>query len=465
VRIQELLAQPKLAGKPTALARTGLAKSTNIAGIQIDTASMRSIETGNYVPYTFKIVQDSIEKQTVPKNYMLTIVNDSLEIQHLVAYNVLSPGVYDMENIQLERVYGDELRVQFNKCSNLDEGSSSHEVCTMRTCNGMIDGAAVNHGVGDECNASQKAGLFCVTVWLPISISPGPCSSGGGNPPDGGCNPPVDPDLGNAGGGGGGGGAPVNPPSDIPEDDKVFVGIVPNDGLIPPEIIQDPKCNEVAIFVSHPQVKPKLDELRGNLNMRSETGYLFESGLGSDYTSTYLDNTTNNGTSLNLPVTTDDTEGAAHVHMNNYDTPVIHPVTGLPAILETKPIKIQSPQDTSWLLSAAVASIDVNRAEHINELKIQKKFNIVVNNRGMYMIKYEGNIQSLPSNFDGRDLDLVEKFKLAIDEDLEAGYLRFLKDELAIYNIGLYQIKRNGDIYRITLDENNTKVKEKCHDE
>jgi len=245
----------------------------------------------------------------------------------------------------------------------------------------------------------------------------------------------------------------------------VFVGIVPNDGLIPPEIIQDPKCNEVAIFVSHPQVKPKLDELRGNLNMRSETGYLFESGLGSDYTSTYLDNTTNNGTSLNLPVTTDDTEGAAHVHMNNYDTPVIHPVTGLPAILETKPIKIQSPQDTSWLLSAAVASIDVNRAEHINELKIQKKFNIVVNNRGMYMIKYEGNIQSLPSNFDGRDLDLVEKFKLAIDEDLEAGYLRFLKDELAIYNIGLYQIKRNGDIYRITLDENNTKVKEKCHDE
>jgi len=62
VRIQELLAQPKFAGKLTALACTELAKSTKLVHVQIGTAGLRFIWTDDYISYTFNVVQDSPEK-------------------------------------------------------------------------------------------------------------------------------------------------------------------------------------------------------------------------------------------------------------------------------------------------------------------------------------------------------------------------------------------------------------------
>ena len=313
-------------------------------------------------------------------------------------------------------------------------------------------GSCARTGTCDQCS-------LCVTTTVGYTltyIDLGDSTTGGGTPAHGDGSSPIQ-------GGNGGTGAAGSDDDFAINDGIIDAGDDLNVG-IDPEIIEDPRCDQVAQLVGNSYVKPKLDSLRQNLNMRTETGYSFESNLTGQYTSMYLDATENNGNTLNLPGIIDDTEGVAHVHVNNYNISSTHPQTGEAITVNIKPIKIQSPQDTSWLLSAVIASADINREARINELRIQKKFNIVVNYSGMYMIKYEGNIQMLPRNFNGRDTALVEQYKLAIEQDLEGGYLRFLKEELGINNIGLYQIKRNGDVFRISLDENNKTIKTKCHD-
>lgn len=228
VSINDLLANPNLAVKLTSLATTSLAKSTNLAGIQIDTTDIRAIETDNYVSYTFQIVQDSVEKQTVLKNYMLTIINDTIEVQHLVNYNVVHPGMYDMDNIQLERVYGDELRGQFAKCQG-DTTTEwfSYQDCYVVPCRGENSaGNRENHGMNDNCQApaAYQPYINCVTRWISYTISE-PCSGGGGGA--------------NTDGSGSGGGVPiVNPPNDYDDnqDDQFYIGMNPNDGLAPIEL-------------------------------------------------------------------------------------------------------------------------------------------------------------------------------------------------------------------------------------
>lgn len=180
VKIQDLLAQPKLAAKLTALSQNGLAKSTNLAGIQIDTTNIRAIESDNYISYTFQIVQDSIEKQTMLKNYILTIVNDSLEIQHLVNYNVLSKGVYDMNNIQLERVYGDSLRSQFAKCGGQETQWYIQTECYVVQCRGEdLQGNPQNHGMNDGCRADAESQPYwnCVNTWASVTVDEPDCAT------------------------------------------------------------------------------------------------------------------------------------------------------------------------------------------------------------------------------------------------------------------------------------------------
>lgn len=251
VPIAKLLVQPTLNAKLTALSHTSLAKSTNLAGIQIDTTGILALETDRYISYTFNIVQDSIEKQTVLKNYMLTIVNDTTEIQHLVTYNVLSPGVYDMDNIQATRVYGNDLRVQFSKCGNSFDWYS-YEVCTAVTCDGNINGVPQNHGPGEPCIDGQQRGRWdCVTTWLPVMISDGGCNGGGigGDPGIGDNNPPG---LGNGTAGGDGtGGSTGGNRGNEDENDVLDIGMNPNDGLDP--IVTDPNkedCTSLGAFMT-----------------------------------------------------------------------------------------------------------------------------------------------------------------------------------------------------------------------
>lgn len=440
---------PKVSDRINHLNNLVRQKSVAASSITLDTTNIKVIQHAAATSYIFR-VKDSLLTGAV-KNYVLVRLRDSLWHQYMVHYPLDAMNQVITSQTTIEPVFGDDLLQQFNlKCGGISyvsvwvDGYTINHPCT----------AGGNHTVddGDKCTAWGKPGGATVTVvfghFETQSIAQDPCGNGGGGS--------------SSSGGGANTGSP-NPDSPTNGDDMISIGIVPN--IFDPEIIIDPKCNDVAVFVSNPLIKPKLDELRGNLNMRTETGYLFETDLTNNYTTpTYLNGTTNNGTSLNIPLPTDASLGAAHVHFNSYSTPGLHPVTGVPVDIITSTIPIQSPQDTSMLLRAVEASIVPNRSELFNELRIQNKFNIVVNQKGMYMIKYEGNIQMLPSNFDGQSQDLKDKYIKAVDEDPEGGYLRFLKDELAIYNIGLYQIKRNGDVYRITLDENDKKVKVKCHD-
>ncbi len=448
---------PYASDKISHLNDLSMRKSGQSSGVQLDTSNIKIIQTADATSYIFRVTENV--QMNIVKNYVLVRLRDSLWHQYMVNYPLDAQRQIITSQIVMAPVYGDDIfnQVPF-KCGSSSfvsvwvDGYTIDHPCT----------AGGNHTVadGDACQAWGKPNGAKVTVvfghFETQLIAQEPCDGGGGGAPI------TDPPSTDFPGGGANTGSP-NPYLPTNDDDIISIGFVPNDGN--PEIINDPKCNEVAMFVSNPQVKPKLDELKQNRNMRTETGYLFETDLAGNLVApTYLNGTTNNGTSLTIPTPTDASQGAAHVHFNSYSTPGIHPETGVAVDIITTTIPIQSPQDTSMLLRAVEASAIPSRPEIYNEFRIQKKFNIVVNRGGMYMIKYEGNIQMLPSNFDGTSDDLKEKFKIAVVDDPEGGYLRFLKDELSIYNIGLYQIKRNGDVYRITLDENDKKVKKKCHD-
>ncbi|GAK74671.1 hypothetical protein [Nonlabens ulvanivorans] len=87
ITVDQLLKNPDLKDKVLALSKGSINKS-GVTGIQIDTSRIEVMESSDFTTYTFQIVQDSIEKQSILKNYMLTIVNDTLQVQHLVSYPV-----------------------------------------------------------------------------------------------------------------------------------------------------------------------------------------------------------------------------------------------------------------------------------------------------------------------------------------------------------------------------------------
>jgi hypothetical protein len=168
-----LLRQPALRDKILSLSSNSQNKSTNSSAIQIDTSFVKIIETNQYDSYTFQVVQDSIEKQFVLRNYILTVVNDSTYVQHLVDYTVLSGHAYDMDHISLTQVFGDDLLPSFIKCSSTI--TIPYTSCYMVHCN-----RPGQHTDPEDldCSAEIRAYEMCVTRWLFLEAGDSACSGG-----------------------------------------------------------------------------------------------------------------------------------------------------------------------------------------------------------------------------------------------------------------------------------------------
>lgn len=169
------------------------------SGIELDTTHISVIDTDQYTSYTFKIQQDSLERQYLLKNFMLTVVNDTTLIQHLIEYPVLSNGSINVESVDMQRLYGDDLldTTQY-KCG----GTSTVWYSYLETYSWNCGGATGNgkHGPGDDtCKAKDgdRAGFKTVTRWASLVVNEEPCEDidSGNNRNGGGGSTPPDPDA------------------------------------------------------------------------------------------------------------------------------------------------------------------------------------------------------------------------------------------------------------------------------
>ena len=195
VSFDKLLNDPFVGKKMSLLSQESIFKSSNSSAVQIDTTGVEVILTDNFKSYTFSVTQDSLERQSLLKNYMLTVVSDSTQIQHLVNYQVKQDGTLDMENIQMTRVYGDSLIPSFLKCVN----NMSFEPSTV--CYEVECGQGGHHGAGEACDDGEFRGyISCGTTW---SMEISDCGGGGGS--GGGATAlPLNPIRPSGGGGSGG---------------------------------------------------------------------------------------------------------------------------------------------------------------------------------------------------------------------------------------------------------------------
>lgn len=87
---KDLLQTPIIGSKIKSLSSNVVSKFNNASGIQIDTSRIRLIQSDQYDSYTFQIIQDSVERKSLLRNYMITILNDTTTVQHLINYNLLN---------------------------------------------------------------------------------------------------------------------------------------------------------------------------------------------------------------------------------------------------------------------------------------------------------------------------------------------------------------------------------------
>ena len=198
---KDVMQTPIIGDKIKSLSSSVINKSNNASSIQIDTSRVRFIQSDQYDSYTFQIVQDSIEGQSLLKNYMITILNDTTSVQHLISYNILNNGHYDMDNVEVMIVEGDSLIPSFLKCG-MTRSLVPYTDCYSWNCDGNRHHSDSND---PECTARNKAGSNCVTSWTFLRGS-SHCGGGGG----GGSAPSS---------GGGGFYVPVDPVDNDDDDD------------------------------------------------------------------------------------------------------------------------------------------------------------------------------------------------------------------------------------------------------
>ncbi|PQJ31415.1 hypothetical protein BST92_05535 [Nonlabens arenilitoris] len=198
-------------------------------GIQIDTSRIQVLESDFYKSYTFQVVQDSLERQQVLKNYVLTVYNDSTLYQFTIDYPVLQDGIYDINNAMARNYAGNRLyKNDVNGCGwNEIAVTSWRETCVETTCKGMgkhtvSQGATCTRWWGTSNGATRT----CTGGWVTR------CQSGGGTSHD-----PFGTDD-NPGGSG-----PTDR-NDSGEPDEI--GTTPNDGGALDVVETDPECKKIA---------------------------------------------------------------------------------------------------------------------------------------------------------------------------------------------------------------------------
>lgn len=372
------------------------------SGIQLDTSHIKVIDSDQFSSYNFKIKQDSLERLYLLRNFILTIVNDTTQIQHLVDYPVMSDGSIDVENTQWTRLYGEDiLNVSIAKCGGSSTTWYSYEVNVPMNCGGATGNG--EHGPGEECNAVGGDRAFYNTVvrWGSVTV----------NEPE--CLTIVD-----SGRGGGGGGTNID---QDPTGNIIILPVDPNDPDVPdlcisdgqggciynsgngPDLVSpDPTQRYIDALLLNVFFKSGITVLQNSLNLSFEIGASFTTSDHIIDGNSGLPYTIHQGSAaapdhVTFPNFSYVTKIRAHVH---YKSRTVVTVQGNISTTTTyKPIPMFSHPDIEGFNNHLVLVRDDLVSQGVDPSIIQKRLDqfseIVVTDNGNYLLQWHGSYQNL----------------------------------------------------------------------
>ncbi len=422
-----------------------------LAGIVIDTTYIKKYFTDSYENYTFRIVQDSAELQTVLRNYMLTVFNDTLVLQHLVEHPRNPDGTLDKFGIRMQKVIGNELLQQLTTESGCPPhyAYDYHEECSITPCkNGHTTQGSCAYADDSYTGTESPPIESCIGSWVRILISIG-CpdlrdpngsnrgsASSNNNPPRSGTS---------SGAVGSTGGLPAHTDDDgailepVESGESTAIGIQGNDPLktIDPE---KEKALDVLRQEEEPNLKAALEILRENstLNKRYETGY---KQLDNKLVSQLPRSGANRlvfGSAANVL-------GYAHCHPNDY---ALNQFTNA----VKKSFQCFSPGDLHTFIS-------ILKKRKADGKSLRDAYGKVVFESGTMTVKFVGEDDEIPDTNTillNIELNKAELLELIDKKGFRVGFMKFIQS-LNIPNMDkleFYLTDSSGEVQKIEFDNN-----------
>jgi len=191
-------------------------------------------------------------------------------------------------------------------------------------------------------------------------------------------------------------------------------------------------CETIQELVLNPEYLKVVDELDRNsvLSKSHETGYS-ENKVG-----TFTPLTPGSGEGrdfLTIPIDSN-TKGFTHTHLNDKESDKPNE-DGL--IEEKKPIRMFSPADVNTLMSI----IDKNRTD----TDFSQYYGSMISSSGNYIIKFTGSANDIKMGFDTEEWRRkYAKYMETNKGSLEKKFLNFLRDEMQVSGVSLYEVRKNG---------------------
>lgn len=186
--------------------------------------------------------------------------------------------------------------------------------------------------------------------------------------------------------------------------------------------------------------------------LKTKTGDTIEHGFKQMKTGIFASlPTTNSGHSLDFGNLTNSI-GYIHTHTDLYYTGRYDDDNN-PEYKEG--IKMFSPYDLRTFL------LLVKNAQQDSGINVGDIYGTVITSSGNYTLKFTGNPISINTNFNPRALEKI--YEQYLDKfSTEKGFLKFIKEVTNNNGVSLYEIKDNGTVKEIYLDENGKKQSENC---
>ncbi|WP_407482861.1 hypothetical protein [Elizabethkingia anophelis] len=191
-------------------------------------------------------------------------------------------------------------------------------------------------------------------------------------------------------------------------------------------------CETIQELVLNSEYQKVVDELDRTsvLSKSHETGYSENkggtftplvpgSGEGRDY--------------LTIPIDSN-TKGFTHTHLNDKESDKANEDD---LIEIKKPIRMFSPADVNTLMSI----IDKNKTD----TDFSQYYGSMISSSGNYIIKFTGTASDIKTGFDTEEWrKKYAKYMETNKGSLEKKFFNFLRDEMQVSGVSLYEVRRNG---------------------
>ena len=192
--------------------------------------------------------------------------------------------------------------------------------------------------------------------------------------------------------------------------------------------------------------RSKINTLKNNLTLKKETGYI-ENNNGV-FTYKGNANATDDANTLGLPNpdTHKDIKGFIHTHPNDFTGS-----DGVPRI----GIKIFSPADVIYFNQMLKNARD-------NGLPISSVYAVMVSGKGVYQLRFTGNINQIKTSYPNTDKQYREMYKKYFEandtKSDEYNFLKFMDEQMYVKGVSLVKMNNNGTFTTKTLNADKSGV-------